>query len=537
MVATVFLLASTISGLSRTLDKAWPAPTMINGPQETLPMGAITLAAAEAARALPSGSRIAAAECRQIDGEAWWQFILQAPQPIPCPPGQFGPPLLVQPEPVYVHAQTGVVAPPGFDEVYAKELAATVLGTPGQLDQHLLGFSPQYAVIHRLRPVYQISGADGSSQTAFVSTHAGAVSEWLDVRRKIDKAFFSLFHKYFFVRDRTVREAFQVGVNCLMLAMAGSGLWLWWRLRHLPPGPRTVRRLHRRVGLVAFLAVALGAGSGVLHTTMIFLADAPPPPRPALPPPVTEATAVPPVPAGTVALAVVAVDETAVYQARFAGSPVPEYFDAMYGKVIDGGERQLARSIAEQALGPDPIWLKRKPLMWTMVGLINSCPFQLGAQLLREQGKKETMIARCMFRPSPAVLPEARPAGTARKYDCSTGSTRSAGCRNPYVPWYWCCWQLQFLLRQDLESYCFSRVFSVGARRQMHRLSIKEQALHWLAPHPTNETFNIAITFRLPRRNVIAMFNTKSLNHRAKPCGLGLPTHRQNQGHGLGKPC
>jgi hypothetical protein len=371
MVATVFLLASTISGLSRTLDKAWPAPTMINGPQETLPMGAITLAAAEAARALPSGSRIAAAECRQIDGEAWWQFILQAPQPIPCPPGQFGPPLLVQPEPVYVHAQTGVVAPPGFDEVYAKELAATVLGTPGQLDQHLLGFSPQYAVIHRLRPVYQISGADGSSQTAFVSTHAGAVSEWLDVRRKIDKAFFSLFHKYFFVRDRTVREAFQVGVNCLMLAMAGSGLWLWWRLRHLPPGPRTVRRLHRRVGLVAFLAVALGAGSGVLHTTMIFLADAPPPPRPALPPPVTEATAVPPVPAGTVALAVVAVDETAVYQARFAGSPVPEYFDAMYGKVIDGGERQLARSIAEQALGPDPIWLKRKHAFDVDYGRIN----------------------------------------------------------------------------------------------------------------------------------------------------------------------
>ena len=39
-----------------------------------------------------------------------------------------------------------------FDRHYAEELAQSVIGNEFQIDQ-LIGFSPQYAVIHRHRPV------------------------------------------------------------------------------------------------------------------------------------------------------------------------------------------------------------------------------------------------------------------------------------------------------------------------------------------------------------------------------------------------
>ena len=133
-------------------------------------------------------SQVVAAECRIIGGEAWWQFILHAAKPIFSPPRQFGPPLTVQPIPVYVHAESGKIGGEEIDHQYAGEIAEQVFGESAEIHQQLTGFSPTYAVIHRLRPVYQMSPLDDPSQHVYVSTHHGSAPSWANMRRRIDRS-------------------------------------------------------------------------------------------------------------------------------------------------------------------------------------------------------------------------------------------------------------------------------------------------------------------------------------------------------------
>ena len=371
LVAVVFLLGSTISGLSRTADKAIPSPDLPSGPQTTFASTDIVLSAAQAATRLPPGSVVAASECRMIAGEPWWQFILQSPRPIFAPDGQFGPPLMVQPKPVYVHAQTGAIAGGGFDEMYALELAADLVGNGPELRQQLVAFNMDYAIIHRLRPVYEISSSSGPAESVFISTHHGAASTWLNDRKRIDKSLFSVLHKYFFIRNKYLREGLQIALNALMIISAMSGIFMWWRMRQIRTAPTLTRRLHAQVGLVAFVGVLLGASSGILHNAMVLALPSPPPPQPISPPQVELAVAIPGDLTEVVAVAVVQINGQTAYQLRYADGSEPQYVDAGNGEPIVDGELLYAASIAATAIGLEPEYMGRKTAFDVDYGRIN----------------------------------------------------------------------------------------------------------------------------------------------------------------------
>ena len=233
-ISCIFLLGSAISGISRTIDKALPSPQLTTAPHVALPLNTPLISAAQAAKALPDGTRVAAAECRVITGEPYWQFIVKAARPIPAPSGQFGPPLFVEPLPIYVHAYTGQLAnkeaSEKIDRLYAQELAQLIIPN-ATIDDQLLSFSMDYAVIERMRPVYRCLNPENPAEGIFVSTHLGAHSKYLNGRKRIDKMLFSLLHKFFFIKDREIREGSLVFVNLLMMLAAASGAWCWWRIR------------------------------------------------------------------------------------------------------------------------------------------------------------------------------------------------------------------------------------------------------------------------------------------------------------------
>ena len=182
---------------------------------------------------------------------------------------------------------------------------------------------------------------------------------------------FSVLHKYFFIRSRAWREGMQIGINTLMLIVAVSGLWLWFRMRRIRPAPTRVRAIHSRVGLVAFVAVVLGAGSGVLHTAMVLLSDSPPTPQPATAPRLSEAIDIPQILPDATAIAVRQVEGQPVYQYRYADEQLPDYYHAQDGDLLPNGEERYAQSIASMVIGEQPHLLRHKHAFDLDYGRIN----------------------------------------------------------------------------------------------------------------------------------------------------------------------
>ena len=136
---------------------------------------------------------------------------------------------------------------------------------------------------------------------------------------------------------RTLREGLQVAVNALMMAMAMSGLWLWWRLRQTKTD--ALRTLHRRgiyrrvpwcriwspahnddffVGFTSCTTARLGTTSRPRNRGAFIAGDS--------------------------AIAVVEVDGVTAYQARFSSAVEPIYECQRWA---ENGEHRYAA----QALG------------------------------------------------------------------------------------------------------------------------------------------------------------------------------------------
>ena len=119
-----------------------------------------------------------------------------------------------------------------------------------------------------------------------------------------------------------------------------------------------LRRLHSSVGIVAFIFVITGAGSGVIHTAMVYVSPAPPPAIAPTPPRVSAATQELVLTENTTRIQVCtwpSEDSSSLnvpggittYQIQHLGADVPVYRDATTGVEISDGDRIYAQKLAE----------------------------------------------------------------------------------------------------------------------------------------------------------------------------------------------
>lgn len=119
---------------------------------------------------------------------------------------------------------------------------------------------------------------------------------------------------------------------------------------------KTLRRLHRWIGLICALSLMGSAGSGLLHTAMTYLQAPPPRPQPAAALDLSTAQLAP-----SALLSVFDGNQTAIrsctlcqidgenyYQVLTTDSPVPRYFRLSDGEEVADADQRYALQIARQ---------------------------------------------------------------------------------------------------------------------------------------------------------------------------------------------
>ena len=98
-------------------------------------------------------------------------------------------------------------------------------------DAYLTRFDGEYFAIFRILPVYRFSADDAAGTRVYVSTMTGSVTRLNDDRRQLEGTIFVMLHKWMFITNHAVRDwALMVAMGSL-IALAVSGLVLFWRTR------------------------------------------------------------------------------------------------------------------------------------------------------------------------------------------------------------------------------------------------------------------------------------------------------------------
>ena len=191
LVMSLIVVTAALSGLIHT----WMARSQ-SPPPPARPAGALPLTEVRIPPSALPGPAVGAS-LRSIAGRPWWQVL---------PEGGGAP--------RWVDATTGI-EDPAADERYAQQIAEGFLQQPVTKTAFLTTYDREYIAIFRLLPVYRFDAADGKGTRVYVSTLTGSVARHTDDRRQLEANIFSLFHKWAFIPNRTIRDW------ALMIAMAG----------------------------------------------------------------------------------------------------------------------------------------------------------------------------------------------------------------------------------------------------------------------------------------------------------------------------
>ena len=208
LAMSVVVIMSASSGLLHTWMARHQSP-----PQPARPTGSVDLTSVTFAPALLPGPA-AGVSLRSIGGVTWWQVT----------PAMSGP---VR----WFDARTGVEDFTA-DARYAAEIAGRSLGAEAVRQiSYLTAYDAEYIAIFRILPVYLFTSDDGLGTRVYVSTLTGSVTRLTDDAKQVEATAFSLLHKWMFIRNRNVRDwALMVAMGSL-IALAVSGLVLFWRTR------------------------------------------------------------------------------------------------------------------------------------------------------------------------------------------------------------------------------------------------------------------------------------------------------------------
>lgn len=208
LAMSVVVILSAGSGLLHT----WMARHQLP-PPPARPVGAVDLTTVTFAPALlPMPA--AGVSLRSIGGVTWWQVT-------PAPSGPVR----------WFDASTGVEDPTA-DARYAAEIACRSLGVEAVRQiNYLTAYDAEYIAIFCILPVYLFTSDDGFGTRVYVSTLTGSVTRMTDDAKQVEATAFSILHKWMFIRNRNIRDwALMVAMGSL-IALAVSGLVLFWRTR------------------------------------------------------------------------------------------------------------------------------------------------------------------------------------------------------------------------------------------------------------------------------------------------------------------
>jgi hypothetical protein len=212
LAMSLVVIGSASSGLIHTWMARTQAPPPPARPAGEVELSVVTVPPS----ALPGPA--AGVSLRSIDHKPWYQVI---------PAG--GGPLR------WFDAATGV-EDAAADARYASEIAARALGGVAvQQTGYLTAFDSEYIAIFRILPVYRFEADGGPLQASgtrvYVSTMTGSVTRLTDDAKQAEANLFTYVHKWGFIRNRAVRDwALMLAMGSL-IALAGSGLVLFWRTR------------------------------------------------------------------------------------------------------------------------------------------------------------------------------------------------------------------------------------------------------------------------------------------------------------------
>ena len=218
LATSVIVIASAGSGLLHTLMARTQPPPPATRPAAAVDLAAATVPPSAVAAAAPGP--VVSASLRAIGGEPWWQLVTPAAT-----------------APVYVHAGDGRTDPEA-DARYAAEIAGRFLGgATVARSAYLTRFDDEYIAIFRVLPVHRFDADDGRGTRVYVSTMTGSVTRHTDDVRQFEANTFGLLHKWTFIPDRTVRDIALMVAMAGIIALALSGLVLFWRTRPRRPLP------------------------------------------------------------------------------------------------------------------------------------------------------------------------------------------------------------------------------------------------------------------------------------------------------------
>ena len=80
-------------------------------------------------------------------------------------------------------------------------------------------------------PVYRFDADDERGTRVYVSTLTGSVTRATDDAKQREATIFTVFHKWMFIKNREVRDWALMTAMAGLIALAVSGLVLFWQTR------------------------------------------------------------------------------------------------------------------------------------------------------------------------------------------------------------------------------------------------------------------------------------------------------------------
>lgn len=215
LAVSLIVLTSAGSGLLHVWMSHTQSPPPPARPAAALDVSQVTIAPSELpARLDIPAEQVVSVSLRPIAGEPWYQVITASGGP-----------------PGYVHGATGATDSTA-DARYAQQIAQAALGSDTIRETaYLTAFDAEYISIFRLLPVYRFDADDAEGRRVYVSTMTGSVARATDTAKQREAWSFTYLHKWNFIRNRTVRNWSLIIAMMAIMALAVSGVVLFWATR------------------------------------------------------------------------------------------------------------------------------------------------------------------------------------------------------------------------------------------------------------------------------------------------------------------
>lgn len=214
LAMTLIIVMASGSGILHTVMTWVQTPPPPPRPAAVIDLSAVNAGPDAIAAALPEAAAPTAVGLRHVDGRPLWQVFCQG-----------------RSTPLYVDTANGALVEDA-DRAYARNIASTHLGREDLDDGDLVtSFDNEYLTIFRILPVWRFRASDDRGTRVYVSTLTGSVTRHTDDWKQIEANAFTYLHKWNFISNKRLRDAALVTANLALIALALSGLWLFWRTR------------------------------------------------------------------------------------------------------------------------------------------------------------------------------------------------------------------------------------------------------------------------------------------------------------------